>query len=105
MIRQLFLSIITFSLLAVILMGWFAPNVIVWYFAPPGNMPFNCKDSVEWGIYAFRKILLISAAGGGVVGTLFYLFLINLRKTMKKPSQPPESPHDSKKPQQEIEKT
>ena len=58
------------ALLTVLLVGWFAPGLIAWYYSPPVELGVTCKPAVEWGIAVYRKTLLAGTAAGFILGAI-----------------------------------
>ncbi len=50
--------------------GWFAPELIAWYYTPPVELGVSCKPAVVWAIDVYRKTLFTGAAGGFALGLL-----------------------------------
>lgn len=68
------------ALLGLGLTGWFAPNLITWYFAPPVEVAITCQSAVSWGIGTFRKFLLGGAGVGFVAGSIAWGVFSGRRK-------------------------
>jgi hypothetical protein len=63
------------------LVAWFSPQFISWYFTPPADLVLSCKPAVEWGIEAYRKMVLIGALFGLVIGVAICIIVKNRSKT------------------------
>ena len=76
---KVFIRATTFgALLGGLLATWIAPRAIAWYFDPPIQMGFTCKEPIEWALHRLQMAQL----GGIVVGGLAALFLyFTLRKS------------------------
>ena len=68
--RRSLIVVLAATLASVLLVGWFAPRMIAWYFSPPVEIGVSCKPAVEWGIAVYRKTLVLGAAGGFGLGVL-----------------------------------
>lgn len=69
------LAIVVSAGLAVTLaVGWFAPGLISWYYTPPVELGVSCKPAVEWGIALYRRLLLLGAGTGFVLGAMAAFF-------------------------------
>ena len=71
------------ALICSTLVGWFSPQILTWYFTPPMDLVISCKPAVEWGIYAYRKIILVSGLFGFVAGAVVYFFTTRSRTSPK----------------------
>lgn len=82
-IKRFFFTLFFFSLLGAVLVAWFSPQLISWYFTPPADIPLSCKASVDWGILTYRKMLVIGALMGAIAGLVVFLAFVTRKKTAK----------------------
>ncbi|MGE0616592.1 MAG: hypothetical protein AB7P04_13235 [Bacteriovoracia bacterium] len=67
------------TLFCTVLVGWFSPHVIGWYFTPPVDLSVSCGPAVAWGIDTYRKVMAWGALGGFVLATALFI-LVKMRK-------------------------
>jgi hypothetical protein len=78
--KNFFYFLLFSALLGAVLVGWFAPSLISWYFTPPADLLITCKPAVEWGMSTYRKSILFGGILGLVMGAIIYFALPNSKK-------------------------
>jgi hypothetical protein len=73
-LRRSLAVVLSAGLLMTLAVGWFAPGLISWYYTPPVELGVSCKPAVEWGIALYRRLLLLGAGTGFVLGAISTLF-------------------------------
>ena len=53
-----------------ILVSWLAPKSIVWYFDPPVQMGFTCREPIEWALQRLQTVQLVGLGVGAVLGVI-----------------------------------
>lgn len=64
------------GILGLIITSIVAPKLIIWYYTPPSQIPFNCKPSMEWAFDILNKAQVI----GVLVGVFLMSFFIALSR-------------------------
>ncbi len=72
--RRSLAVVLSAGLAVTLAVGWFAPRLISWYYTPPVELGVSCKPAVEWGIALYRRLLLLGAGTGFVLGAIAALF-------------------------------
>lgn len=72
------------ALLGSVLFSWFSPQFITWYFAPPVELAITCRAAVQWGLDVYRKMLLVGAGIGSVLGIFVFVFVKKRQSAIKK---------------------
>ncbi len=84
-----FLSFLLFGgLLGAVLITWFAPSVLSWYFTPPAEVAISCKQAVDWSLKTYRECMLGGAIMGAIVGSILF-FAWQSRKKNPAPIETP----------------
>jgi LPXTG-motif cell wall-anchored protein len=65
-----------------ILTAWLAPKYIVWYFDPPVEMGFSCREPIVWALGRFQTTQLVGLGVGALLG-LVVLFWTRKRKASR----------------------
>lgn len=68
-----------------VLMLWLAPKYIVWYFDPPVEMGFSCREPIDWALSRLQVAQIVGIVGGGLVG-IVTLFFVRRRLAPKFPT-------------------
>lgn len=59
------------------LVVWLAPKYLVWYFAPPAPMGFDCTVPISWALSRMQSALVVGLIMGAVVGLIGAYFVSN----------------------------
>jgi len=73
-VRRSLAVVVSAGLAVTLTVGWFAPGLISWYYTPPVELGVSCKPAVEWGIALYRRLLLLGAGTGFVLGAIAAMF-------------------------------
>lgn len=76
--------VIAGSLIGAVLLAWFSPYIIVWYFSPPADLTISCRPAVEWAIVTYRKVIFTGVLLGAIISSILF-FAFNPRR---KPAPP-----------------
>ncbi len=82
--KRFFLFSLTAALLGAVIVAWFSPQAIAWYFAPPVDI-INCKRAVDWGLETYRKCMVGGSLMGFIAGSVLY-FAFKSKKVKPAPT-------------------
>lgn len=79
--KKFLMAVIGGGLLGAVLVAWFSPTLISWYFEPPVDFGVNCRPAVDWGLNVYRKSMLIGGGLGAIIGGLLILAFRERKRT------------------------
>jgi hypothetical protein len=74
-LKRFFWTIVAGALLGAVVLAWFSPQIIIWYYSPPADLAISCKPAVQWAIETYRKVIFTGVLFGVIIsGILFFAF-------------------------------